>query len=128
MNISVTRMKAFVSHWTCVALMSNSAMIVGNAVINRNWLKVNKKAAAMITTTTPLLSILSSAIPIPPIVHLYSLLHNPIPRSKHLGMNKALSRESGAGRQFYFIFLYSSTMRSTASLTNFGCVARFRRM
>src|SRR5699024_8761068 len=62
MNMMVVRMKALVSHWTWVALTLNSSMIVGNAVIRRNWLKVNKKAAAMITTTTPLLSIFSSAM------------------------------------------------------------------
>src|SRR5690625_4025523 len=53
MKMMLVSRKAVVSHCTCVALTSNSAMMVGKAVISRNWLNVNKNAAAITTATTP---------------------------------------------------------------------------
>src|SRR5699024_7866963 len=88
MKMIVVNMNAVVSHCTCVAFMSNSAIMVGNAVMRRNWLNVSKKAAAMITTTTPLLCTFSSDTQSLLIgMASYTLLHTGRIRSKCVSIN-----------------------------------------
>src|SRR5699024_3971231 len=88
MKMIVVNMNAVVSHCTCVAFMSNSAIMVGNAVMRRNWLNVSKKAAAMITTTTPLLCTFSSAMRgLLTAMISYTLLHTGLFRSKCASLN-----------------------------------------
>ena len=64
MKMMLVNKNDVVSHWTCVALISNSAIMVGKAVISKNWLNVNRKAAAIMTATTPFDSTFSFAISI----------------------------------------------------------------
>src|SRR5699024_3941837 len=88
MKIIVVNMNAVVSHCTCVAFMSNYAIVVGNDVMRRNWFHFSKKASSLITPTTPLLCTFSSVmLCLLTVMISYTLLHTGLFLSKCESLN-----------------------------------------